>query len=142
MPRQCITPGAVAHIGCSPDICGGFALPKQFTAMAILLLQERGKLTVQDLVCTYISGCPDTWKQITIHELLNQSSGIFDQGAEPVAVAAATPESYINLFKGDSLNAPPGTAFQFSDPGFIILSIIVAKVSGEPYETFVQKNIF
>ncbi|GAC1400319.1 MAG: serine hydrolase domain-containing protein [Chloroflexota bacterium] len=115
---------------------------KQFTAMAVLLLQERGKLTVNTPICTYISDCPEEWKPITIHELLSQTSGIPDVGAVHSADAAPNPEAFISLFKHVPFDFQPGTQFGFSDPGFVILGAIVAKLSGEPYEMFMQKNIF
>jgi CubicO group peptidase (beta-lactamase class C family) len=110
--------------------------------MAILLLQAQGKLTVNDPICTYLLACPVTWKPITIHELLNQSSGIPDIDAVLDAAAAATPQVLIDSFKTVSLNFSPGTQFGFSDVGYVILGTIIAKVSGEPYETFMQQSIF
>ena len=54
------------------------SLTKQFTAMAILILQARGKLNVQDRICFYLSECPATWQKITLHHLLTHTSGIPD----------------------------------------------------------------
>lgn len=51
------------------------SLSKQFTAMAILILQEQGKLHVQDHLCSYLSDCPKAWQPITIHHLLTHTSG-------------------------------------------------------------------
>jgi CubicO group peptidase (beta-lactamase class C family) len=115
---------------------------KQFTAMAILLLQAQEKLTVNDPICTYLSACPGAWKPITIHELLNQSSGIPDIDAVLDAAAAPSPQALIDSFETMPLNFSPGTQFGFSDVGYVILSAIIAKVSGEPYETFMQQRIF
>ncbi|HEX5082275.1 MAG TPA: serine hydrolase, partial [Blastocatellia bacterium] len=52
------------------------SITKQFTAASILLLQERGKLSVQDPICKFFDNCPDAWKEITIHHLLRHTSGI------------------------------------------------------------------
>src|SRR6266496_3113131 len=52
------------------------SITKQFTAAAILLLQERGKLNVQDPICKYCDSCPDAWKEITIHHLLSHTGGL------------------------------------------------------------------
>ena len=54
------------------------SITKQFTAMAIMMLQEQGKLNVQDKICAYITDCPEAWKPITIHQLLTHTSGIPD----------------------------------------------------------------
>jgi len=54
------------------------SLTKQFTALAILMLQEQGKLNVQDGICRYLTECPETWEPITIHQLLTHTSGIPD----------------------------------------------------------------
>ena len=56
------------------------SITKQFTAMAILILQEQGQLNVQDPVCDYISDCPEAWQPVTIHHLLTHSSGIPNLG--------------------------------------------------------------
>src|SRR5215813_12646142 len=52
------------------------SITKQFTAASILLLQERGKLSVQDPICKYIAECPKAWEPITIHHLLTHTSGV------------------------------------------------------------------
>src|SRR6266403_5044103 len=52
------------------------SITKQFTATAIMQLQEQGKLSVNALACKYVAGCPDTWKTITVHHLLTHTSGI------------------------------------------------------------------
>src|SRR5271157_4970448 len=69
---------------------------KQFTAMAILILQQQGKLQVHNHICSYISPCPPAWQPVTIHELLTHTSGIpeFDDAS----VSNASPRSWINDF--------------------------------------------
>ncbi len=57
------------------------SITKQFTAMAIMLLQEQGKLNVQDKICAYLKDCPTTWQSITIHQLLTHTSGSTMQDA-------------------------------------------------------------
>ncbi len=68
------TPAVKFHIG---------TITQQFTAMAILLLQQQGKLTVQDPVCKYVQDCPAAWAPITIHQLLIHTSGIPDVNNVP-----------------------------------------------------------
>jgi CubicO group peptidase (beta-lactamase class C family) len=118
------------------------SVSKQFTAMAILLLEEQGKLHVQDHICRYIESCPPAWQPITIHQLLTHSSGIpdyydaFDNG-HPF-----TRDQIIAWFKAKALDFAPGTQFRYSNSGYILLGYIIEKVSGQPYATFLQQNIF
>jgi hypothetical protein len=79
------------------------SITKQFTAMAILILQDRGKLHVQDPICLYVPDCPQDWQPITIENLLTHTSGIPDYINSPDFVATwtepATPEELIARFK-------------------------------------------
>jgi CubicO group peptidase (beta-lactamase class C family) len=119
---------------------------KQFTAAAILLLQERGKLSVQDPLCKYINDCPALWKAITIHHLLAHESGVANITAFPefrkLMPNPMTPEELVTLFKSKPLDFPPGEKFSYSNSGYILLAYIIEKASGETYESFLQKNLF
>jgi len=122
------------------------SVTKQFTAMAILELQERGELSVHDFMCNYVPACPEAWQQITIHELLTHTSGIPDlfsndvPGFEPQT--PYTPEQVIALVRDLPLESVPGTEFNYSNTGYVILGYIIAKVSREPYGTFLGDNVF
>jgi CubicO group peptidase (beta-lactamase class C family) len=113
---------------------------KQFTAMAILILQQQGKLQVHDHICSYISPCPPPWQQVTIHELLTHTSGIpeFDNAS----VSNASPQSWINDFDDVPLGFAPGSEFSYCNVCYQILGYVVETVSGEPYCTFLQQTIF
>jgi CubicO group peptidase (beta-lactamase class C family) len=118
---------------------------KQFTAMAILLLQERGKLHVQDSVCRYVPDCPSDWQPITIHNLLTHTSGIPDYinspDFPPLIGTPATPEQLVARFKNQPLLFPPGDHWQYSNSGYTLLGYIIERVSGESYAQFLQDNI-
>jgi CubicO group peptidase (beta-lactamase class C family) len=122
------------------------SLTKQFTAMAILILQESGKLHVQDHLCQYITDCPADWQSITLVHLLTHSSGIPDYTNFSDFVATwtqpTTPEQLIARFKNQPLDFPPGSRFQYSNSGFVLLGYIIERVSGESYATFLQQHIF
>ncbi len=122
------------------------SITKQFTAMAILILQERGKLHVTDHICLYIPACPQDWQPITIAQLLTHSSGIPDYtnfpGFVPTWTQPTTPEELISRFKNMPLEFAPGSRFSYSNSGFILLGYIIERVSGESYATFLQGNIF
>ncbi len=122
------------------------SITKQFTAMAILMLQERGKLLVQDHICLYIPSCPQDWQSITLYHLLTHTSGIPDYTNFPDFVATWTqptsPEQLIARFKDMPLDFPPGSRFKYSSSGYVLLGYVIERVSGESYATFLQKNIF
>jgi CubicO group peptidase (beta-lactamase class C family) len=119
---------------------------KQFTAMALLILQERGKLHVQDHMCHYIPACPADWQTITIEELLTHSSGIPDYTNFPDFVSTwtepTTPEALIARFKDMPLDFTPGSVFRYSSSSYVLPGYIIERVSGESYATFLHENIF
>ncbi len=112
------------------------SMTKQFTAASILLLEDRGKLKTDDLVRKYLPDAPASWDKITIYHLLTHTSGISDNAAryEP-----GPPEKL--LFRDVPLNFP-GEQWAYTNLGYIVLGYLLEKVSGEPYEEFVQRNIF
>ncbi len=113
---------------------------KQFTAMAIMMLQERGKLHVRDSLCTYIAPCSPAWKPVTIANVLTHTSGIpqIDDGISP----NTTPQSWIAAFNGLSLLYAPGSEFSYCSVCYQILGYVVAQASGESYSAFLQQAIF
>jgi len=123
-----------------------YSITKQFTAMAILMLQERGKLNVQNPVCNYISNCPAAWKEITIHHLLTHTSGIpdFESRADYDATKATLilPDQTTLRFKDKPLSFQPGEKWSYNNFGYILLGKIIEQASGQSYEDFLQKNIF
>ncbi len=119
------------------------SLTKQFTAMAILILESQGKLSVNDLICKYIDSCPSTWRAITIEQLLTHTSGMPDFPDFPTIMATpSTPKQTIAHFKNLPLDFQPGKEWSYSDTGYILLGAIIEKVSGQSYEAFLQKYIF
>lgn len=123
------------------------SITKQFTSAAIMLLQERGKLSVSDPACKYITGCPAAWEPITIRHLLTHTSGIPNYTAFPgfLEKKAALPVSTSELlaeYKGKPLDFAPGEKNSYSNSGYHLLGLIVEKASGKPYADFLQENIF
>ena len=118
---------------------------KQFTAMAIMLLQEQGKLNVQDKICTYLTDCPEAWKAITIHQLLTQTSGIPDNSDAFITqdiTSSAPLENMIAEAKKLPLDFQPGERYSNNSMSYILLGKIIEAASGGSYEAFLQKNIF
>jgi CubicO group peptidase (beta-lactamase class C family) len=122
------------------------SVTKQFTAMAILLLQQQGKLNVQDPICKYIQDCPEAWQPITIHHLLTHTSGIHEYlttaDFEDFGKKSVSPIQIIDRFLHLPLDFVPGKSWSYSNSGYILLGYIIEKVSGQPYAIFLKKNIF
>lgn len=125
------------------------SVSKQFTAMAIMKLQEEGKLSYDDSVQKYITEFP--YAGVTIRHLLNHTSGlprITDYIPYFLSVwdtcKIATNDDFTNMLaaKTPPLRFLPGRRFSYSNSGYIVLAAIVAKVSGKTFEEFIQENIF
>jgi len=122
------------------------SITKQFTSMSIMMLQERGKLTVSDPICNYFTDCPEAWKPITIKNLLNHVSGITNYTAfsdfAKTAVSPITTTEMAERLKKEKLDFAPGEKYSYSNSGYFLLGNIIEKVSGKTYEEFVKENIF
>lgn len=122
------------------------SITKQFTAMAVLILQSSGQLDVQDPICRYLPECPDSWQEITIHHLLSHTSGIPNLTEFPnfktFKAMPSTPEQTIARFKDKPLDFQPGKKWHYSNSGYVLLGYIIEQVSGQSYEMFLQQNIF
>ena len=122
------------------------SITKQFTAMAILILQSREQLNVQERICRYLPECPDSWQEITIHHLLTHTSGIPDltefSDYKTFKATPTTPEQTIARFKDKPLDFQPGEKCSYSNSGYVLLGTIIEQVSGQSYEMFLQQNIF
>ncbi len=122
------------------------SLTKQFTAACILLLQERNQLSVQDRASKYVTGLPEAWQAITIHELLTHTSGIpnypsFPQ-IEKLNRTGATPWELLAVAASKPLEFKPGAKLTYSNTGYVLLGMVIEKISGQSYAVFLQENIF
>ena len=126
---------------------------KQFTAAAILLLEDRGKLKVTDPVSKYLPEWPQAWSAMTIHHLLSHTGGLPRLTTEGLAdvsgLSAAAPKPFAkfsDLLKSrEELQPPdfePGTKWAYSNVGYLILGMIVEKASGAPYADFMREQVF
>lgn len=122
------------------------SITKQFTAASIVLLADQGKLHLDDPVSKYLDHVPDAWKNVTLLHLLRHTSGIVsitDLPAEQAALTrGGTPADIVQRFRNQPLLFPPGTQARYSNSGYILLGMVVEKVSAEPYATFLQRHIF
>jgi CubicO group peptidase (beta-lactamase class C family) len=121
------------------------SITKQFTAMAIVELEEKGRLKVTDTVKSIFPDYPGGEK-ITIHHLLTHTSGIpnlteFPDYLKTQALPSPVLQT-VERFKNMALEFAPGEKFSYSNSGYILLGAIIEKVTGRPYEEFVRENIF
>jgi CubicO group peptidase (beta-lactamase class C family) len=134
-----ITPTTVFHVA---------SVSKQFTAFAIYLLVQDGKLSLDDDIRKYLPELHDFHKTITIRELLHHTSGLRDQW-DLLAMAGRrlddviTEQEVLNLiWRQQELNFPPGQEFLYSNTGYTLLALIVERVSGMSFRKFTDSRIF
>jgi CubicO group peptidase (beta-lactamase class C family) len=122
------------------------SITKQFTAASILLLEERGKLKVDDPVKKHMPDAPAAWDKITIFHLLTHTSGIPSFTSFPdyesKEAQAMTPQQLVDWFKDKPLEFEPGSKWNYSNSGYVLLGYLIEKISGQSYADFVQQNIF
>lgn len=122
------------------------SITKQFTAVSILMLEEQGKLKVEDDITKYIPDYPTNGKKITIHQLLNHTSGIKSYTSMPNFMVNArtdmTPKVLIEVFKNEAMDFEPGEQFLYNNSGYILLGYIIEVASGQTYADFIERNIF
>ena len=120
------------------------SMTKAFTAMSIMMLEERGLLSVNDTVDMYVPEIP-YGDQITIHHLLNHTSGLFEYTYNPDVWVNMdrfhTPEELLEYFIHEPLQFEPGTQWEYCNSGFVTLGIIIERISGMSYRDFIKTNI-
>ncbi len=120
------------------------SVSKTITATAIMKLVERGQINLQSPISTYLSNTPREWHDITIEQLLSHTSGIpdyfsFDEFENEMNL---TPDGIIRVAQTYPLDFEPGTDFEYSNTGFVLLGKIIENVSGKTYAQFLRENIF
>jgi D-alanyl-D-alanine carboxypeptidase len=123
------------------------SITKQFTAAAILMLEEEGKLSVQDPIEKHLPGYPTQGHTITIEHLLTHTSGIQSYTDMPGwmtsrVLSPMTVTELVDGFKKEPMQFAPGARWAYNNSGYILLGAIVEKASGKTYEAFVTERIF
>lgn len=122
------------------------SITKQFTAMCVLILQEQGKLSVEDPISKFVRDCPSGWSKIKIRHLLTHTSGIPDYTKLPEYISTTTlgypAEKMVKWLRDKALEFEPGERFEYSNSGYVLLGFIVEKASGQSYEQFMQEFVF
>ncbi len=127
------------------------SITKQFTAMAILLLAQDGKLALDDPIAKHVDSLPARWSGITIHHLLRHTSGISDyeewfdgyttQRYSDYMSQGGAPARIVRDAKARPLDHEPGTKFRYSNSAYLLLGYIIERVSGMKYDEFLRRRI-
>jgi CubicO group peptidase (beta-lactamase class C family) len=115
------------------------------SSVAAVQLQEHGKLNLQDSMCKYLSPCPATWHSITLRELLNGTSGIFDpqsQGSRVNLSQIRTIGDFLAEAASHPLQFAPGTRASNGLAGSVALIPVIEKASGEQFTSYLQDHMF
>ena len=122
------------------------SITKQFTAASILLLEERGRLKIEDKVSAYLPDAPESWGRITIYNLLTHTAGLPNFTSLPeygtVKLSNAPVEKIIATFRDKPLDFGPGEQMRYSNSGYLVLGAVIEKLTGGSYAKFVADNIF
>lgn len=122
------------------------SMSKQVTAVAILVLQERRKLRVEDSIGQYLPALPLDWQRLTIHQLLTHTSGLMHSWDLPdfenFVRGPGTPAELIARFAQKPLLSVPGERYQYSGLGYFILAQVIEAVSGSSYSEFLRTEVF
>lgn len=123
------------------------SITKQFSAAAILLLEQEGKLSIQDPITKYLPGYPTHGHTITIEHLLTHTSGIHSYTntpgymGNPVRSDLST-EELVEVFADDPMEFAPGERWKYNNSGYVLVGAIIEKVSGQSYAEFLEEHIF
>jgi CubicO group peptidase (beta-lactamase class C family) len=118
---------------------------KQFTAAAILLLRDRGKLTLDDPISKHLPDTPPEWAAVTLHHLLTHTSGIEIDNLWSWIYnhyPAYRDGPKLGAYQRKPLQTRPGEAFQYSNGGYMLLARVVTQASGQEFQPFLEKEIF
>ena len=133
------------RVAASPDMRYAIgSVSKQFTAAAILLLAQEGKLKLDDPVSRFVPGLT-RGNEVTVRQVLSHTSGYQDFWPQdyvmPMMLKAATPQSIVDRWAKQPLDFDPGTRWQYSNTNYTIAGMVVEKASGMPFFKFVQTRI-
>ncbi|NJP10629.1 MAG: beta-lactamase family protein [Leptolyngbyaceae cyanobacterium RU_5_1] len=126
-----VTPDTIFDIG---------SVTKQFTAAAILKLEEQGKLKAEDTISLYFDNVPEDKQNITLHQLLTHTAGFPESLANDYAPTLK--DEYIDLAMGAKLTHPSGETYNYSNTGYSLLAAIIELVTGGSYETYLHNHLF
>lgn len=115
---------------------------KQFTATAVMMLVEEGKIGLEDPLTKFFPDAPATWKKVTVRQLLSHTAGFTDYPKSFDMRKDYTEADLLKIVEGVPLAYPPGTKWSYSNLGYLTLGLLIHKVTGEFYGDFLQERIF
>lgn len=115
---------------------------KQFTATAVMMLVEEGKVSLDDPLTKYFPEAPVTWKEATVRELLSHTAGLGDYPKDFDFRRDWTEDEELKLIESIPLAYPPGTKWAYSNLGYATLGFLIHRVTGKLYGDFLQQRIF
>jgi len=115
---------------------------KQFTATAVMMLVEEGKLGLDDPIAKYFKDAPPIWNQVTVRHLLSHTAGFTDYPEKFDLRQDHTEDDLLKIVEGIPLAFPPGTRFSYSNLGYLTLGILIHRVTGKFYGDILQERIF
>jgi D-alanyl-D-alanine carboxypeptidase len=112
---------------------------KQFTSAAVMQLVDQGKVTLEAPIATYLPALPDAWRAVTVHQLLNHTSGIPNYTSVPAWprhwAEEMRPDSLIVLTATLPMDFAPGTKYKYDNQGYVLLGMIIERVTGKRWES-------
>ncbi|HKC77564.1 MAG TPA: serine hydrolase domain-containing protein, partial [Gaiellaceae bacterium] len=122
------------------------SMGKMFTGVAAARLVQEGKLRFGDRIGKYLPQLPARMRSITLAQLLDHTSGLGDffgdPGYERLLPKLITLDAYLSLVKSERLQFKPGTRWSYSNSGFLLAGLVIEKVSGERYETYLAQHVW
>lgn len=115
---------------------------KQFTATAVMMLVEQGKVSLSDPITKYFNDAPDTWKNITVRHLLTHTAGTTDYPRDFDFRRDYTEDELLKRAEAIPLAFPPGEKWSYSNLGYVLLGILIHKASGQFYGDFLHEHVF
>jgi CubicO group peptidase (beta-lactamase class C family) len=115
---------------------------KQFTATAVMMLVDEGKIGLDDPLTKYFADAPASWREVTVHELLSHTAGFGDYPKDFDFRKDWTEAEELKLIESIPLAYQPGTNWKYSNFGYVTLGILIRRVTGEFYGDFLQQRIF
>ena len=118
------------------------SMGKQFTATAIMMLVEEGKLSLDDSITKYFPGAPATWEKITVRHLLTHTGGMTDYPSDFDFRRDYTEDDLLARIKSVPVAFQPGEKWSYSNLGYVTLGILIHKISGQFYGDFLRDRVF
>jgi len=116
----------------TPDtLFEGASLTKQFTAAAVMKLEQQGKLRVEDPITKYFDNVPDDKKSITLHHLMTHSAGFPNEFSKPGGGYYQDRDEFVRAILATPLEYPPGTESVYSNPSYSLVAAVIEKGSGK-----------